>query len=73
MLSEFGPAPAGRLGKASLPFFRLALRPFPVGHCGRTKSRLFAVAGESRIKELVRMLGGGGESARALAESLLEG
>lgn len=40
---------------------------------GRTKSRLFAVSGESRIKELVRMLGGGGDSARAMAASLLEG
>ena len=29
--------------------------------------------GEPRIDELVRMLGGGGESARAMAESLLEG
>lgn len=40
---------------------------------GRTRSRLFAVSGESRVKELVRMLGGGGESARAMAASLLEG
>ena len=32
---------------------------------GRTRSRLFPVTGEARIHELVRMLGGGGESARA--------
>ncbi len=38
---------------------------------GRTRSRLFPVSGERRISELVRMLGGGGESARAMAESLL--
>lgn len=38
---------------------------------GRTRSRLFAVNGESRIQELVRMLGGGGEHARAMAASLL--
>jgi DNA repair protein RecN (Recombination protein N) len=38
---------------------------------GRTRSRLFPVSGESRIAELVRMLGGGGESARAMAASLL--
>ena len=38
---------------------------------GRTRSRLFAVSGESRIQELVRMLGGGGEQARAMAASLL--
>jgi len=38
---------------------------------GRTRSRLFPVGGESRIAELVRMLGGGGESARAMAASLL--
>ena len=39
---------------------------------GRTCSRLAPVSGEDRIKELVRMLGGGGEQARAMAESLLE-
>lgn len=39
---------------------------------GRTRSRLFPVTGEARIHELVRMLGGGGESARAMAKSLLE-
>ena len=39
---------------------------------GRTRSRLYAVTGEARIHELVRMLGGGGESARAMAKSLLE-
>lgn len=38
---------------------------------GRTRSRLFAVSGESRILELVRMLGGGGQQARAMAASLL--
>lgn len=40
---------------------------------GRTRSRLFAVRGDSRIDELVRMLGGGGEKARAMAEALLDG
>lgn len=40
---------------------------------GRTRSRLFAVSGETRIQELVRMLGGGGEQARAMAASLLNG
>lgn len=40
---------------------------------GRTRSRLFPVSGEQRIDELVRMLGGGGDSARAMASSLLEG
>ena len=39
---------------------------------GRTCSRLVSVSGEDRINELVRMLGGGGEQARAMAESLLE-
>jgi DNA repair protein RecN (Recombination protein N) len=38
---------------------------------GRTRSRLFPVTGETRIRELVRMLGGGGEQARAMAASLL--
>jgi len=38
---------------------------------GRTRSRLYQVQGESRITELVRMLGGGGEQARAMAASLL--
>ena len=38
---------------------------------GRTRSRLFPVSGETRIQELVRMLGGGGEQARAMAASLL--
>jgi DNA repair protein RecN (Recombination protein N) len=38
---------------------------------GRTRSRMFPVSGEGRISELVRMLGGGGESARAMAASLL--
>lgn len=38
---------------------------------GRTRSRLYQVNGETRIHELVRMLGGGGEQARAMAASLL--
>jgi DNA repair protein RecN (Recombination protein N) len=38
---------------------------------GRTRSRLYPVSGEARVRELVRMLGGGGEQARAMAESLL--
>jgi DNA repair protein RecN (Recombination protein N) len=38
---------------------------------GRTRSRLYPVSGETRVRELVRMLGGGGEQARAMAESLL--
>jgi DNA repair protein RecN (Recombination protein N) len=38
---------------------------------GRTRSRLFPVSGETRIQELVRMLGGGGAQARAMAASLL--
>ena len=38
---------------------------------GRTRSRLFPVRGESRIDELVRMLGGGGDKARAMAAALL--
>ena len=40
---------------------------------GRTRSRLFPVTGDRRIGELVRMLGGGGDSAKAMAASLLEG
>lgn len=39
---------------------------------GRTRSRLFAVSGETRIQELVRMLGGGGDQVRAMAASLLQ-
>ncbi|BCX46509.1 DNA repair protein RecN [Haloferula helveola] len=39
---------------------------------GRTRSRLFPVTGDARIDELVRMLGGGGSSARDMAQSLLE-
>lgn len=39
---------------------------------GRTRSRLYSVRGESRIAELVRMLGGGGDKARAMAAALLE-
>ena len=38
---------------------------------GRTRSRLFQVCGETRIQELVRMLGGGGTHARAMAAALL--
>ncbi|QJE97554.1 DNA repair protein RecN [Luteolibacter luteus] len=38
---------------------------------GRTRSRMFPVNGDGRISELVRMLGGGGDSARAMAASLL--
>lgn len=38
---------------------------------GRTRSRLYPVQGETRIQELVRMLGGGGDQARAMAASLL--
>lgn len=40
---------------------------------GRTRSKLYPVVGEKRISELVRMLGGGGAQARAMAASLLEG
>jgi DNA repair protein RecN (Recombination protein N) len=40
---------------------------------GRTRSTLFPVTGEERVDELVRMLGGGGKSAREMAVSLLEG
>lgn len=40
---------------------------------GRTRSRLFKVQGETRIQELVRMLGGGGDQVRAMAASLLHG
>jgi len=39
---------------------------------GRTCSSLVPVSGENRIEELVRMLGGGGKQARAMAESLLD-
>ena len=39
---------------------------------GRTRSTLFPVTGDSRIDELVRMLGGGGKSARDMAVSLLD-
>lgn len=39
---------------------------------GRTRSKLYPVEGEKRINELVRMLGGGGQQARAMAASLLE-
>jgi DNA repair protein RecN (Recombination protein N) len=39
---------------------------------GRTRSMLYPVTGETRVDELVRMLGGGGKSARDMALSLLE-
>lgn len=39
---------------------------------GRTCSRLLEVDGEERIKEMIRMLGGGGSEVKAMAESLLE-
>jgi DNA repair protein RecN (Recombination protein N) len=39
---------------------------------GRTRSKLYPVEGEKRIDELVRMLGGGGQQARAMAASLLD-
>ena len=39
---------------------------------GRTRSKLYPVVGEKRVNELVRMLGGGGQQARAMAEALLE-
>ena len=38
---------------------------------GRTCSRLCEVDGDARIDEMVRMLGGGGEEVRAMAQSLL--
>ncbi|MEJ6648463.1 MAG: DNA repair protein RecN [Akkermansiaceae bacterium] len=38
---------------------------------GRSISSLTEVSGEGRIDELVRMLGGGGDSAREMAKSLL--
>ena len=40
---------------------------------GRTCSRLVPVADDTRVEELVRMLGGGEEQVRAMAESLLAG
>ena len=39
----------------------------------RTRSQIQPVAGESRVDELARMLGGSAKSARAHAESLLTG
>jgi len=39
---------------------------------GRSLSSLTEVAGETRIDELVRMLGGGGKQAREMAKSLLK-
>lgn len=38
-----------------------------------TRSTLRHVEGDDRVAELSRMLGGGGDSAKALAESMLEG
>jgi DNA repair protein RecN (Recombination protein N) len=38
---------------------------------GRTLTRLTRIDGEARIKELTRMLGGGGAAARQHAEALL--
>ena len=38
---------------------------------GRTCSQLVRVDSDERIEELIRMLGGGGEQVRAMAESLL--
>jgi len=40
---------------------------------GRTRSQLRPVSGEARVAELVRMLGGGGDQARAMAHALLRG
>lgn len=40
---------------------------------GRTLSSLYAVEGEARVAELVRMLGGGGAQAEAMARALLVG
>ncbi len=40
---------------------------------GSTRSLLRQVEGESRVAEISRMLGGGGKSAEALAETLLAG
>lgn len=40
---------------------------------GRTRSQLRPVSGEARVAELVRMLGGGGDQARAMATALLRG
>jgi len=39
---------------------------------GRTRSNLYPVTGDARVDELVRMLGGGGKSARDMAMSLLD-
>ncbi|MDB4687487.1 DNA repair protein RecN, partial [Akkermansiaceae bacterium] len=38
---------------------------------GRSISSLVEVAGEERVDELVRMLGGGGSEVREMAKSLL--
>jgi DNA repair protein RecN (Recombination protein N) len=38
---------------------------------GRTCSKLIEVRGEQRVEEMIRMLGGGGDEVRAMAESLL--
>lgn len=39
----------------------------------KTRSTLTKVEGENRVDEIHRMLGGGGDTARALAESMLRG
>lgn len=38
----------------------------------KTRSMLKKVEGENRVEEIYRMLGGGGDTARALAESMLQ-
>jgi DNA repair protein RecN (Recombination protein N) len=40
---------------------------------GTTRSSLVEVKGERRVAEITRMLGGGGDSARALAQAMLSG
>lgn len=40
---------------------------------GKTRSSLVEVKGERRVAEVTRMLGGGGEKARGLAEAMLAG
>jgi DNA repair protein RecN (Recombination protein N) len=40
---------------------------------GKTRSSLVEVRGERRVAEVTRMLGGGGEKARGLAEAMLAG
>ena len=38
----------------------------------KTRSTLVRVAADERVEEIHRMLGGGGDTARALAESMLK-